>query len=80
LNLYGENELQDRAANLRASMKEKGLKKTPGCSWIEVGNSIDVFFSGDSSSPRTIEIYDLLNSLRRNMRKKGGHYESVEAL
>jgi pentatricopeptide repeat protein len=80
LNLYGENELQDRAANLRASMKEKGLKKSPGCSWIEVGNSIDVFFSGDSSSPRTIEIYDLLNSLRRNMRKKGGHYESVEAL
>ncbi|CAK7339991.1 unnamed protein product [Dovyalis caffra] len=80
LNLYGETELQERAANLRASMKEKGLKKSPGCSWIEVGNSIYVFFSGDSSSPRTIKIYDTLNSLRRNMRKKGGHYGSFEAL
>ncbi|KAL5733051.1 hypothetical protein ACOSP7_032388 [Xanthoceras sorbifolium] len=71
LNLYGEAELWDRAANLRASMKEKGLKKQPGCSWIELKNRVDVFLSGDSSSPRTTEIYETLNSLRRNMRKKG---------
>ncbi|KDP35705.1 hypothetical protein JCGZ_10477 [Jatropha curcas] len=38
LNLYGEAELWDRAAHVKTSMKEKGLKKTPGCSWIEVKN------------------------------------------
>ncbi|KAF2319296.1 hypothetical protein GH714_014461 [Hevea brasiliensis] len=76
LNLYGEAQLWDRAANLRASMKEKGLKKTPGCSWIEVRNKVDAFFSGDCSSPRTIEIYETLSSLKRNMVKKQDNYES----
>ncbi|KAF5736501.1 pentatricopeptide repeat-containing protein [Tripterygium wilfordii] len=71
LNLYGETELRDKSANLRVAMKEKGLKKSPGCSWIEHGNRVDVFFSGDSSSPRTGEIYETLNGLRKNMDRKG---------
>ncbi|XP_048232161.1 pentatricopeptide repeat-containing protein At2g40720 [Ricinus communis] len=78
LNLYGEAELWDRTANLRASMKEKGLKKTPGCSWIEVRNKVDVFYSGDCSSPITTEIYDTLSSLKRNMIKKGAKHGIIE--
>ena len=78
LNLYGEAELWDKAADLRASMKEKGLKKHPGCSSIEVKNRVDVFLSGDSSSPRTTEIYETLNSLRRNMRKKVDNHVSFD--
>ncbi|GLT94614.1 hypothetical protein SLE2022_123430 [Rubroshorea leprosula] len=76
LNLYGEAELWDKAAKLRVIMKEKGLKKIPGCSWIEVKNRIDVFFSGDSSSKKTVKIYETLHSLKRNMEKKGDdcHY------
>ncbi|XWS65564.1 hypothetical protein CRYUN_Cryun05aG0124500 [Craigia yunnanensis] len=79
LHLYGEAELWDKAANIRSTMKEKGLKKNPGCSWIELRNKVDVFFSGDSSSLRTMEIYEILHSLGRNMEKKGGDYEIVEA-
>ncbi|KAK0591579.1 hypothetical protein LWI29_004375 [Acer saccharum] len=78
LNLYGEAELWDKAADLRASMKDKGLKKYPGCSWIEVKNRVDVFLSGDSSSPRTTDIYETLNSLRRNMSKKVDNHVSVD--
>ncbi|KAF8397044.1 hypothetical protein HHK36_018682 [Tetracentron sinense] len=79
LNLYGEAELWDKTANLRALMKEKGLKKSPGCSWIELRNRVDVFFSGDSSSPRTVEIYETLRILTRNMEGEGegGHHEGV---
>ncbi|XWS74514.1 hypothetical protein CRYUN_Cryun01aG0004500 [Craigia yunnanensis] len=55
--LYGEAALWDKAANIRSTMKEKGLKKNPGCSWIELRDKVDVFFSGDSSSLRTMEIY-----------------------
>ncbi|CAN0883799.1 Pentatricopeptide repeat-containing protein At2g40720 [Linum grandiflorum] len=51
-------------------MKEKGVKKKGGCSWIEVRNRVHVFFSGDSSSPQTPQIYKSLGSLRRNMVKK----------
>ncbi|KAA8539696.1 hypothetical protein F0562_026388 [Nyssa sinensis] len=65
LNLYAEAGLRDRAAKLRASMRQKGLKKSPGCSWIEVKNKVDTFFSGDSSSLRTVEIYETLSSLRK---------------
>lgn len=78
LNLYGEVEMWDRAANLRASMKGRGLKKSPGCSWIEVKNRVDVFFSGDSSSTRRIEIYKTLSSLKSNMEGKGCSYEGIE--
>lgn len=70
LNLYGEAQMWDKAADLRASMREMDLKKQPGCSWIEVKNKVDVFVSGDSSSAKTIEIYETLNSLRCNMKKK----------
>ena len=78
MNLYGEVEMWDRAANLRATMKERGLKKSPGCSWIEVKNRVDVFFSGDSSSPRRIDIYETLSSLKSNMEGKGCSYEEIE--
>lgn len=79
LNLYGGAELWDRAVNLRASMKEKGLKKNPGCSWIELKDIVDVFYSGDSSSQRRIEIYEVLAHLSRNMGKRVVDYEIVEA-
>ena len=30
-------------------MKERGLKKTSGCTWIEVHKEVHTFFIGDSS-------------------------------
>ncbi|XP_058087241.1 pentatricopeptide repeat-containing protein At2g40720-like [Magnolia sinica] len=67
LNLYGEAGLWEKAADLRALMKERGLKKSPGYSWIEVKDRVDVFSSGDSSSPWTAEIHATLKSLKRIM-------------
>nr|XP_016507518.1 PREDICTED: pentatricopeptide repeat-containing protein At2g40720-like [Nicotiana tabacum] len=78
LNLYVEAGRREEAASLRALMRQKGLKKNPGCSWIEVKNKLDVFFSSDSSSPRSIEIYETLQSLRSIM-KNEGDYE-IEAI
>lgn len=69
LNLYGEAELQDQAAQLRASMKEKGLRKSPGCSWIELRDRVDVFYSGGSSTQSTVDICNTLTNLNRNMGK-----------
>lgn len=78
LNLYGDAELWDRAASLRAAMKEKGLKKVPGCSWIEMRNKVDMFVSGDSASLRIVEIHETLNSLRLLMKRKPTDYEFIE--
>ncbi|KAL3834747.1 hypothetical protein ACJIZ3_009483 [Penstemon smallii] len=80
LNLYVEAGLQEKAANLRGSMRQKGLTKVPGCSWIEVKNKVDVFFSGDSSSPRTMSIYETLYSIRNNMKRNEFDHEAVETM
>lgn len=76
--LYGEVGMWDRAANLRASMKDRGLKKSPGFSWIEVKNRVDVFFSGDSSSHKRIDIYQTLSNLKANMEGRGCSSEVIE--
>ncbi|KAI3871067.1 hypothetical protein MKW92_036985 [Papaver armeniacum] len=77
LNLYGDGELWDKAANLRLRMKEKGLRKNPGCSWIEIKEKVDVFHSGDSSSRWTSEIYDILSDLSKSM-EEGNSSEEAE--
>ncbi|GFP86625.1 pentatricopeptide repeat-containing protein at2g40720 [Phtheirospermum japonicum] len=69
LNLYVEAGLKEKAGNLRAVMRQKGLTKMPGCSWIEVRDKIDVFYSGDSFSDRTVEIYEILDGLKNSMKR-----------
>jgi pentatricopeptide repeat protein len=67
INLYMEAGLKNEAAKLLGLMKEKGLHKQPGCSWIEVSDRTNVFFSGGSSSPMKAEIFNVLNRLKSNM-------------
>lgn len=43
-----------------ALMKERGLKKEPGCSWIDVKNSVHVFLAGDVSHPEINEVHGML--------------------
>ncbi|KAK8937213.1 Pentatricopeptide repeat-containing protein [Platanthera zijinensis] len=66
LNLYGEMELMEKSAAIRVGMRAAGLRKTPGCSWIEVADRVGVFYSGDSSSP--VEVHAALNGLQRVMK------------
>lgn len=52
-------------------MKERGVKKQPGCSWIEVKNRVDVFLAGDGSHPKIIEVCGMLDLLNREMEIDG---------
>ncbi|KAJ0872311.1 hypothetical protein HanRHA438_Chr11g0522301 [Helianthus annuus] len=49
-------------------MKEKGVKKHPGCSWIKLGESTHLFVSGDDSHSNCSEIYALLKQLKTPMK------------
>ncbi|KAL5991035.1 hypothetical protein ACLOJK_011941 [Asimina triloba] len=40
-----------QASGVRRMMKEKGIKKTPGCSWIEVDGSLHEFHAGQEVYP-----------------------------
>lgn len=41
------------AENVRRMMKERGIKKMPGCSWIEVKQQVHLFHVGDESPTHT---------------------------
>ena len=48
---------------LRNSMRRRRVSKTPGCSSIEVGNSVKEFVAGLNSGDEFCEIYDVLGIL-----------------
>ena len=58
-------------SNMRDLMKVRGLRKNPGCSWIQTGGKLNVFVAGDGSHPKTEEIYAMLAMLLSEMRFMG---------
>ncbi|CAL1409647.1 unnamed protein product [Linum trigynum] len=62
-NIYAAAGLWSEVRNVRALLKEKGLKKPPGISWIILGGQVHSFAAGDTSHPNSVEIYANLNSL-----------------
>ncbi|KAJ7979787.1 Pentatricopeptide repeat-containing protein [Quillaja saponaria] len=58
------------AERMWARMKEKGVKKQPGCSWIEIKNCGHIFLSGDSSHPEFSRICCTLDLMHLEMGKK----------
>ncbi|MCI00706.1 pentatricopeptide repeat-containing protein, partial [Trifolium medium] len=70
-NIYSAARRWKDAARLRIRMRKKGLKKTPACSWIEVGNEVHTFMAGDKSHPYYDEINEALTVLLEQMEKEG---------
>ena len=50
-------------ATVQKVMKNRGLSKVPGWSWIEVKNEVHSFNADDRSHPRMDEIFDMLRML-----------------
>ncbi|KAK9112569.1 hypothetical protein Scep_020088 [Stephania cephalantha] len=70
-NIYASAGKWKEAAKVRLKMKDKGLKKQPGCSWIEVENRVHVFVVGDKSHSQAKLIYSLLKDLHFKMKRAG---------
>ncbi|KAF1874511.1 hypothetical protein Lal_00029938 [Lupinus albus] len=70
-NIYSASQRWKDAARLRVHMRKKCLKKTPGCSWIEVGNTVHTFLAGDKSHPYYDKINEALDILLEQMEKEG---------
>lgn len=73
-NLYAKVGRWKDAARVRRMMKEKGVRKIPGCSSIEVHGTVHEFVAGDQSHPLNVEIYEVLNELSKEMFER---YESI---
>ncbi|XP_061355260.1 pentatricopeptide repeat-containing protein At4g13650 [Gastrolobium bilobum] len=59
---------RDRA---REMMKDRGVKKEPGRSWIEVNNSVHAFFAGDQKHPNADMICEYLRDLNERAAENG---------
>ncbi|XP_059074064.1 pentatricopeptide repeat-containing protein At3g12770 [Cryptomeria japonica] len=70
-NIYAAAGKWENVERVRSLMKDSGLKKTPGCSVIEVKNNIHSFLTGDRSHPQSKKIYATLQSLAGQMEDLG---------
>ncbi|GAB4838681.1 Pentatricopeptide repeat-containing protein At2g03880, mitochondrial [Ancistrocladus abbreviatus] len=70
-NIYANSQRWDDVAELRKTMRDRGIKKEPGCSWIEVNKQIHAFIFRDTSHPQMGEIIKELNHLIQRLRVMG---------
>ncbi|KAL5845803.1 hypothetical protein ACOSQ3_009327 [Xanthoceras sorbifolium] len=70
-NMYAAAGRQDKLAEVRTSMRDMGVKKAPGCSWVDVGAGFSSFLVGDTSSLQSGEIYPVLDGLTELMKDAG---------
>ncbi|KAK9675334.1 hypothetical protein RND81_11G001200 [Saponaria officinalis] len=70
-NIYASKKRWGNVALVRKSMKNKGLKKEPGVSWVEIQGSAHYFTVGDTSHPDIRLIRGVLEWLRKRIKKQG---------
>lgn len=70
-NMYASASMWDKVAKVRAAMEKKGLRKTPGCSLVELRNEVHAFYSGSTNHPQSRRIYAFLETLGDKIREAG---------
>ncbi|CAM6128519.1 unnamed protein product [Calypogeia fissa] len=70
-NIYAAAGKWDKVSFVRTLMLERGVRKEPGRSWIEVDNKIHEFVVGDTSHPEAAVIYCELNNLNEKLKAEG---------
>lgn len=70
-NSYAEVGRWSEVHKVRKLMKDRGIQKIPGCSWIEDHKMAHTFCAGDRSHPQTQEIYAKLEELSWEMKASG---------
>ena len=70
-NVYAAEGKWENVNWVRKEMREKGLRKEPGLSWIDVGDASHKFMSRDQKHPENDQIYAMLDELGAEMRLSG---------
>lgn len=70
-NVYAASGDWAKATSVRRLMKEKGVKKTPGCSLIEIDGVVLEFLSGDEVHPQGQDIYSMMSSSTKGIESLG---------
>ena len=67
--MYGHFKKWDEIATVKRLMRNKGVRKLPGWSWIEVEHKVHAFNAQDHSHPHCEEIYQILRELMNEIKK-----------
>ncbi|XP_061995090.1 pentatricopeptide repeat-containing protein At2g34400 [Rosa rugosa] len=73
--IYAGLKMWDDSARMRVLMRQRGVSKTPGCSWIEKENQLHEFHAGDNLE----EISQVLKVLYEDL-KDEGYIPNINAL
>uniref|UniRef100_A0A803L7K8 DYW domain-containing protein n=2 Tax=Chenopodium quinoa TaxID=63459 RepID=A0A803L7K8_CHEQI len=69
--LYAAEGKWEHVAQLRKGMRDRGIRKEPGYSWIKFKNKVHVFSADDQSSPYLDQIYAEMEKLNLKMIEEG---------
>ncbi|VYS46660.1 unnamed protein product [Arabidopsis thaliana] len=70
-NIYAAKGMWTEVDSIRNKMESLGLKKNPGCSWIQVKNRVYTLLAGDKSHPQIDQITEKMDEISKEMRKSG---------
>ncbi|GAB2232295.1 hypothetical protein Droror1_Dr00011327 [Drosera rotundifolia] len=70
-NMYANAGHWNDVARVRKLMRDRGVRKEPACSWVEVESKVHVFLVDDMMHPEVQEVYDYLEELVTKMRALG---------
>ncbi|KAK9069180.1 hypothetical protein SSX86_013296 [Deinandra increscens subsp. villosa] len=79
-NLYTEVNNTEGILRIRVMMREKGLRKDPGYSYVEHKGTTHLFVAGDHNHPQTDEIYAMLTRLDDLINVSSGNMVHSERL
>ncbi|XP_057856029.2 LOW QUALITY PROTEIN: pentatricopeptide repeat-containing protein At4g02750 [Cryptomeria japonica] len=71
-NIYAAAGRWSDVAKVRQMMNDRAIKRSPGCSWIDVKGKVHAFLVGDKLHPQRYEIYEMLERLSGQI-KEAGH-------
>ncbi|KAL8145760.1 hypothetical protein AgCh_003782 [Apium graveolens] len=70
-NIYASAGRWEEAAKARKAMRERGVKKEPACSWVEIENAVHMFLANDDTHPQREEIFRMWEKISQEIKKIG---------
>ncbi|KAL6141058.1 hypothetical protein ACLB2K_059349 [Fragaria x ananassa] len=70
-NVYAACNKWESFREVRQTIMDKGIKKTPGCSLIEVNGDVHEFVASDASHPESEKIYSKLDEMIKELKSAG---------
>ncbi|RRT69732.1 hypothetical protein B296_00033288 [Ensete ventricosum] len=79
-NIYAMSNNWNGVYRVRKLMHERGIKKVPGCSSIELDGLIHEFIAGDAAHARKKEIYEMLDEMAQQLKRAGYEPDTTQVL